>query len=353
MINYLVGTGYAWGMTSFVSEWAPSLGPRVRVLEYPEVFRARSLETGTFVFADLDVIPGRQRAAAADLWKQLEQAGGHVRLLNNPGRMLRRYELLQALNEAGINRFRAYRVEDRKRVERYPVFLKREDVHTGSLSGLLHSTEEVERAIVRAVIRGNPPERLILVEFCDTADANGIYRKFGAFSIGGRIVPRHMFVNTDWMVRAPGTYGAELLAEEREYVFENPHEKELSRIFEIANVDYGRIDYSFLGDSIQVWEINTNPTYLSRTSADPARLALGIQVAETLAEALAELDSVQPGQPIPISIAAAAGAAASVPRRPRRIPAALRRAYVAAEPLMLPARKLYLSRTDRRLRMLR
>lgn len=354
MITYLVGTGYGWGMTGFITDWAPSLASRLRVLEYPEVFSLQRLDSGTYIFVDIDVVPARQRAAAVELWTQLQRAGDRVRLLNDPSLMLRRFELLEALNAAGINRFRAYRVEDRRAIERYPVFLKREDAHSGSLSRLLESPAEVDRAIVRAVIRGVPAERIIIVEFCDTADANGLYRKYGAFSVAGRILPRHMFATTNWTVReATRNTPLGLLEEERRYVAGNPHEEQIARVFEIANIDYGRIDYSLLGDSIQVWEININPTYLLRAKDDPAREPLAVQVAAGLAEALAGLDSVQPGEPIPISIPGTTVTVKSLRRRPRSFPAALRRAYVAVEPMMSPVRKVFLSRTDRRLRALR
>ena len=36
-------------------------------------------------------------------------------------------------------------------------------------------------------------------------------------------------------------------------------------MFQIAGIDYGRIDYSMLDGEPQVWEINTNPTVLKIT----------------------------------------------------------------------------------------
>jgi hypothetical protein len=48
--------------------------------------------------------------------------------------------------------------------------------------------------------------------------------------------------------------------EERAYVFENPHERELRRIFGIARTDYGRIDYSVRDGAVVTWEINLCPT---------------------------------------------------------------------------------------------
>ena len=55
----------------------------------------------------------------------------------------------------------------------------------------------------------------------------------------------------------------EVVEKERRYLTENPHERELREIFRLARIDYGRIDYAMLGDRLQVWEINTNPSITS------------------------------------------------------------------------------------------
>ena len=51
----------------------------------------------------------------------------------------------------------------------------------------------------------------------------------------------------------------QLLEKERRYLETNPHEQDLREFFKLARIDYGKIDYSILGDRLQVWEINTNP----------------------------------------------------------------------------------------------
>ena len=52
----------------------------------------------------------------------------------------------------------------------------------------------------------------------------------------------------------------------------NPHEAEVRRIFDLARIEYGRIDYAFRDGRMQVWEINTNPMLASDdSSANPAR----------------------------------------------------------------------------------
>ena len=63
------------------------------------------------------------------------------------------------------------------------------------------------------------------------------------------------------MVKDHGsTFRDEWAFEEREFLEKNEHADEIKMIFELAKVEYGRIDYALLNGKLQVWEINTNPT---------------------------------------------------------------------------------------------
>lgn len=55
-------------------------------------------------------------------------------------------------------------------------------------------------------------------------------------------------------------HGERAMQQHLDYVLGNPHEAAPRRIFALAGVDYGRIDYGVRGETLQVWEINTNPT---------------------------------------------------------------------------------------------
>jgi hypothetical protein len=64
----------------------------------------------------------------------------------------------------------------------------------------------------------------------------------------------------DWMLKYEVEEASpEIVSEEIEYVRTNPHRERLERIFDVAGVEYGRIDYSLAQDRIQTWEINLNP----------------------------------------------------------------------------------------------
>jgi hypothetical protein len=49
--------------------------------------------------------------------------------------------------------------------------------------------------------------------------------------------------------------------EEERFVTSNPHAELLREIFRIAHIDFGRVDYGIVNGRIEVFEINTNPTF--------------------------------------------------------------------------------------------
>ena len=60
------------------------------------------------------------------------------------------------------------------------------------------------------------------------------------------------------------------LSDEEIFIQENQFADTLARACKIAGIEYGRIDFGFVGDSIQVHEINTDPTHsLAAMSENP------------------------------------------------------------------------------------
>lgn len=177
---------------------------------------------------------------------------------------MRRYELLRTLYERGINQFDVYRTTEARWPKRYPVFLRFENDHGGARSPLLRTRAELDEALLTLEREHHQRDDILIVEFCDTADANGVYRKYGAFMVGGHVFPKNVQFSKHWVVKATDFAGEEMLDEERRYVETNPHAGSLKEIFALARIEYGRIDYGMLVDAIQVWEINTNPHITSR-----------------------------------------------------------------------------------------
>lgn len=260
MIYYLVTPRFDHTMRNYLAHWAKELEPRVRIVFYDDVLRARELPLGTYIFSDLERLLPAETEIATVVWDQLHAAG--ARLLNHPKRTLKRYDLLTMLHAKGLNQFRVVRASERHAELKFPVFLREEGDHTGSLTKLLKNRHQLDEALVGATFRKHRLETLLVVEYCDTADANGVYRKYASFVLGDRVVPCHIDCSKAWMVKDTDIVDASVMAEELNYVQTNPHREWLQETFRLAGVDYGRIDYGLLNGAPQVWEINTNPVVI-------------------------------------------------------------------------------------------
>lgn len=261
MIAYLATAAHTYTMTSYLRTWGLAQSRRIRVLAYEKLPPVQAIGARTWIFSDLDRLSPDQREAATALWDRLSESDPPVRLLNNPRRVVLRYELLRRLYELGVNAFQAYRLAELPHSIRFPVFLREEGEHSGPLSALLGDRDALDTAVTTAIAAGRRSDNMLVIEFCDTSDESGLFRKYGAFSVGEGIVPRHLIVSRDWIVNVDrDEVSSQKLIEERAYLAGNPHESKLREFFGLANIDYGRIDYSLLEGKPQVWEINTNPT---------------------------------------------------------------------------------------------
>src|SRR3546814_9049743 len=231
------------------------------------------------------------------IWRKLSSQDSSLRLLNHPLRACRRYELLRQLHQQGTNDFNVYRVAERRRPKRFPVFLRIENDHDGAITGLIHSQEELDRAIARQVAEHVSRDTLLITEFCDTQDDRGLYRKYSAFNVGGRIIPRHLHFSRSWQVKRCDLIDDRTLALEMTYLRDNPHRHQLAKIFREAGIDYGRIDYTLANGRIQVFEINTNPMSLDYSDTlQPRRNAMQTFFAEQFQKTLRALDDTGPNQ---------------------------------------------------------
>jgi hypothetical protein len=243
------------------SRWCQELAGRIRILSYHDLLRMSELPEDTYIFCDHERLTKEHTDLAISIWRQLENSGKPIQLLNNPAKVLRRYHLLQTLFVTGRNFFNVMRATDAWQHLRYPVFVRKADDHAGSLTPLLHSQPEVEQALEDLTPRFRSGRtNLLVIEFCDTSSGSGRHRKFSAFGVRDQILPRYLSSSTDWQVKSTGppTETAAIL-EERQFFNDNPHEAWLRDVFKIAHIDYGRIDYGVLDGKPQIWEINTNP----------------------------------------------------------------------------------------------
>ena len=262
MIYYLVTQRHRYTMGSYLDHWARSSSTRFQIVAYDTLASCTELCAGTYIFSDLERLFPIENELCLLLWNQLRQEEGAVRLLNHAGSVMRRYKLLRTLHAGGQNFFAAYRISDMGVPMRFPVFVRQENEHEGSLTPLLNNTQDLDRALVELFCRGFGAQELLIVEFCNTVSQDGIFRKYSAFRIGDQILPRRLIFNLGWMAKnnSECLINERHAREEQTYIETNPHEGWLRTVFAAANIEYGRIDYSFCDGRPQVWEINTNPT---------------------------------------------------------------------------------------------
>jgi len=216
----------------------------------------RSLPTGVYVFADLDRLDREATERAGMLRAILRDTGAGVRVVNDPIRSMRRFELLRQLHARGINSFSVYRLTDLVNVQRFPVFIRAEDGHDGSLTSLLRDPEALNRAVDDLVAQGKSRDNKLVVEYVDCRDALGRHQKFSALFAGSEILQTTQASSEHWVVKdVPAKIGLPSLAG----MPRADHESRLRQALHLARIDYGRVDYAIVHDRVQVFEINTNP----------------------------------------------------------------------------------------------
>jgi hypothetical protein len=351
VIRFIVPAGRDAMIREYLAVWGRNLADRIRVLHYETLVRQSSFEPGTYVLSSLDELTPAVQRLVGELHGELARREGY-RLLNDPAGTLRRFDLLAELRRRRFNEFGAVRaVEDLSGLS-YPVFLREERSHDGAVSPLLHSPSEVEARIGLALVQGYRLGELLVVEFCDTADGNGFYRKYAAFVVGKRVVARSLNYGRQWMLKQGGTeFSREMVLEENDYVSRNPHEAQLKEIFEVAGVEYGRIDYALKDGRVQTWEINLNPTIgrgtrpsrgASPRELEPIRTETKSRFYASFQEAWESVDLPADGRPAvrvaldPRTIQAARSEHVPRGRRLNALRAALRPARSALEPLAAP-----------------
>lgn len=273
MISFWVSESGRFGIEEYLARRNPTLLDRLTVVPYETIEPEMTLPVGAHVFAGICQLSPTGRELVATLYEQLRRIPG-TRVLNDPRRVLRRFDLLSLMHAEGINRHRAYRVGSVDQIRRYPVFVREESGHNGAVTDLLHDGKAVGAAIRALRARGFPAEQLMIVEFTDVSDASGMVRMASIYKLGEQIVPAFLVRGRRWMLKwGDSDHDEPALREFVGYVSDNPHEAWARNIFAMAKVDYGRMDYGVCGDRLQVWEINLNPTVGPPPGPEPPPMA--------------------------------------------------------------------------------
>jgi|SRR5262245_15741619 len=259
-------------MEEYLQQYGGPLRSRIRIVTYDDIVTQKELPLGTYVFAAIDRLSPTEREIAAHCWQELSRASSDITLLNHPAEVLCRYELLQACFALKRNTFGARRAAEFYRQRCFPVFIRYECRHSGSLTSLLYNQWQLAGALAKQLLLGRCLHNLIIVEYCETVDSSGVFREYCAAITGDRIIPQALVHNYNWVTKWDGRLvDADKAREQREYVENNPHAEWLRETFALAKIRYGRIDYGLKDGVPQVWEINTNPMIV-RPAAAPTSL---------------------------------------------------------------------------------
>jgi hypothetical protein len=259
---YLYSKSNPYPIDEFLATWG-----RVHILEIiPVTYEALSKKTyypnGTYLFSDIELLNGSLQQKAMSIWNYCKEKG--YASINCPDKSLKRFELLKILHKKSINPFNIYKLTDEYSLLNFPVFVRKADDHQGPQSALLHNTEQLEKVVLNLKNKNEHTDDWIITEFLDTADEKKIYRKYAAFIVNNTIVASHLYCSDQWSIKYKQSLPTEeFIKEESEYVRTNPHEQQLKKIFEMAEIEYGRVDYSIVDNKINVWEINTNPMIIA------------------------------------------------------------------------------------------
>jgi hypothetical protein len=259
MICFFTVDGYGFTIGPLLRSTA---GPRVSLIPYREALVKSTLPRATYIFTDIDRLNTRDLIDAARLYRRLQD--NDCRVLNDPAQVRTRFSLLRGLHLSGLNPINAYSAEAGETPKRFPVFIRVADGHDPPLSDLISDQRELDRAIEAAVIAGIPRSTILIVEYAAEPVRPGIYRKLSVYRVGGRFVTDVIWHASSWKVKGDqqGLTDDDMYEEELKAVVENSYVSSVEKIFSFANIEYGRVDFSFVGGAPCVYEINTNPMIL-------------------------------------------------------------------------------------------
>jgi hypothetical protein len=296
MVRLLTTRGHEYTVRNLVQRKMQGADvPPCKVENYDLFLRKKEVPCGVYIFMDIERLTPFELRMAAEAYAALA-GDSRCRALNNPARVMCRYELLRNLREEGINEFDVIRADERRWPNRFPVFLRYEQDHRGPLSAdLIYTREELATALEKVRAEGISLRGLLIVEYAAEAFEGVWFRKFNTFRIGKEVFAHHMVAEDTWVVK----YGKENVEFpdknklfEQEFVKGNWNADFLRRAFEIARIDYGRADWGVVAGRTQIYEINTNP----HVSADPGtshptRQATIAMSTKKLCESLSVLDN--------------------------------------------------------------
>lgn len=257
--------------TRYCAPYWRHLRNRTTVQLYETALQRSSWPRGVYLLTCTDGMEPAQMALAKAIYAALKDRREECAVLNQPGRVLGRYDLLKSLRAKGINDFDVYRLHELPPDLRFPVFIRYERFHRANLTGLIQTRVELDDTIARLLLKGERADELLVVEWLDYKDDDGNYRKWGAQKIGHHVFGKHLMAGPHWMVKRKSTTREAVGDDEHPYVSAFPHHEVLDPVWEVSGHEWARIDYSFHKGRLQVWEINDNPEMGTKWKRDFGR----------------------------------------------------------------------------------
>ncbi|WP_373354014.1 hypothetical protein [Pseudoroseicyclus sp. CXY001] len=273
-------------------------GARLEVVSWESLLGRRSLPGGTWLFTDFDRLAPAELHAAGMIAGKLK--GARVRVVNDPRRYLRREQLINRLWREGLNSYRAWRPADGEWPDRFPVFLRPASGHVAPNRKLLESEEEARDWLKERLRRGDTLSDLVFIEYRGEPVGDPPYfSRYSAFRVGSAILRANTVNQDHWVVKGGqrGLASAEDYKEERREMDAYPHEAAVRHVFDVAGMEFGRLDFGVTEGRVETWEINTNPDMtLAPSHPDPVREEVMHLLRSRLAGALAALASPAAGR---------------------------------------------------------
>lgn len=269
MIYYIVPDSNNGRVQARLGPRAEAQGLEIQIVPYSRLTGVIEFESSVFIFAGLESVSAETRGHAGRLWRSIAAVILPTLLINHPLLAMQRYELLRELRERGTNDFGVYRLTEWRRPRRFPVFLRDEARSLPEGPRLFESEAELDAAFDRIASSGQGRDSKLIVEWHAKREPDGSFRRYGAYSVNGAIVPCRPAFHDQWLVPATRyARNAGELAVERAHLAENPHAEALRRVFQMARIDFGRIDYAIVDGRLQVYGIHTDPIGAAASGGD-------------------------------------------------------------------------------------
>ena len=259
MILFITAPGHLYTIRTLVERTFGAETPLCQATTYNVMFHVTNTLRATHIFTDMERLYDWELTLAADLYRSMRDAG--IPCLNDPARVMCRYELLRNLHLKGINPFTVYRAIDRPQPARFPVFLRFDAEHSLPLSDLLPDQETLDAKLATLRAEGIPLRGVIVVEYASEPAAPGVWLRFGTYRVGDAVLFDHYVGDDKWLVKygKRGLATDEMFEQERAAIISNRFADELRPVFEIAGIEWGRADHASYDGRQIVYEVNTNP----------------------------------------------------------------------------------------------